>query len=805
MPRVAKVILVILGMAILILIITLVIGVRLLKKSLPQTTGTVEIQGLRQPVRVIRDHHGLPHIFAENSDDLYFAMGYVVAQDRLWQMDINRRSALGTLSEIYGKSTLSYDRFIHTIGLPSIARNLTESLSPESKKILTSYADGVNAFITTHFDQLPIEFAVLDYEPQAWEVEHSLAYQRLMAWGLEMAWFVDPVYGQLAGKVTPEKLAEISLDESAGKKPRLHQFREHSPIAHQTFQELNDTLNTLAGFFGTGLGSNSWVVSGRKTKTGKPLLANDPHLELKNPGIWYEVHLHAPGMDCHGVSLPGIPGIVIGRNKSLAWGLTNAMADGCDFCIESMNPVNQNQYLYEGRWFETVQEKKEIAVRDTLPETITIRSTKHGPIISDIVPALQDSSHTVSINWAGFIRSDEVLAFSKINRAQNWEQFLDGLRHFAVPAQNFMYADVAGNIGHYCAGKIPIRVKGRGLVPLPGQNGDCEWEGWIPFEQLPHDFNPLNGILHSANNQLGDPLYPYFISSYWEPSYRADRIIERLTQTEIFDADAFQAIQMDLISRHGEFMKPFILKVLPGFEQKDKLTEFFCNTIVSWDFNTDTRSVGATIFEVYLIKLYENIYLDEMGEPLFQSFMRLPNIPIRVTDQLLTQGVSRWFDNVSTPDTVEVMDGILLESLHETYDFLIANFGEKVFDWRWGQIHTITFDHPLGKKAPLNSLFNIGPFPIGGSETTVNNATYRMRGNQFETVVGPSLRQIIDLSHPNKSRWMITTGQTAHPLSRHFKDMAPMWLNGDYLPMMTDSLKICTSDFDNLVLKPDNF
>jgi len=805
MPRVAKVILVILGMAILIFMSTVVIGVRLLKKSLPQTTGAVELQGLHQSVRIIRDHHGIPHIFAENNDDLYFAMGYVVAQDRLWQMDISRRTAMGGLSEIYGRSALPSDRFIHTIGLPSIARDLTESLSPESRTILTSYADGVNAFITTHFNQLPIEFAILNYEPQAWEIEHSLAYQRLMAWGLEMAWLVDPVYGQLAAKVTPEKLSEILLDEPPKSKPRLQIFSEHSPIALHEFQKLNEAFTTLTGFFGTGSGSNSWVVSGRKTKTGKPLLANDPHLELKNPSIWYEVHLHSPDVDCYGVSLPGIPGIVIGRNKSLAWGLTNAMADACDFCVETMNPTNLNQYLYEGRWFETVQEKREIAVRDTLPETITIRSTKHGPIISDIVPALQDSSHTVSMNWAGTIPSDEVLAFLKINRAQNWEQFLEGLRHFTVPAQNFMYADVAGNIGQYCAGKIPIRASGHGVVPLPGHNGDCEWAGWIPFEQLPHDFNPLNGILHSANNELGGPLYPYFISSYWEPSYRADRILEKLTQTEIFDADDFQAIQMDQVSKHGQFMKPFILKVLPNFEQKDKLTEYFSKTIGSWDFTMDTHSVGATIFEVYLIKLYENIYLDEMGESLFQSFMRLPNIPIRVTDQLLTQGVSQWFDNVNTPDTVEVMDGILLESLYEAYDFIIANFGEKVFDWRWGQIHTITFDHPLGKKAPLSSLFNIGPFPVGGSETTVNNATYRIHGNQFETVVGPSLRQIIDLFHSDKSRWMITTGQTAHPLSRHFKNMTPMWLSGDYLPILSDSLKICTSDFDNLVLKPDNF
>jgi len=805
MPRVAKVVLGILGMAILILVITFFLGVRLLKKSLPQTKGILEVRGLQQPVSVFRDDNGIPHIFAGNHEDLYFAMGYIVAQDRLWQMDINRRSAMGALSEIYGNKALPVDRLMKTIGFPAIARQLSDSISPESKMILASYAEGINAFITTHFDQLPIEFILMNYQPQAWEMEHSIAYQRLMAWGLEMAWRVDPVYGQLLEKVGSGKLAEIFPEYLVGEMIISENEAEQSTVVENLFSGLSDEIFHLTGFFGPGLGSNSWVVSGERTKTGKPLLANDPHLALKNPGIWYEIHLNAPGIDCYGVSLPGIPGIIIGRNNALAWGLTNVMADGCDFFVEKMNPKNEDQYLYQGRWFETLQEDQEILVKDEPPVTFKIRSTNHGPVISDVFPALQNSTQTISMNWAGFSQSDEILAFSKINRAQNWDQFVDGLQYLAVPAQNFVYADTAGNIGYYCAGKIPIRKKGNGLVPQPGWTNRYEWKGWIPFERLPQKFNPQEGELITANNKIADKKYPYFISTYWEPPYRANRIHELLAKQDTLEVVDFQKMQKDQISKHGQFVVPFILKVLPNFDQSDELRVFFCQAIKAWDFKMDTKSVGASIFEVFLVKLYENIFLDEMGENLYQNFLKLPNIPIRVTDQLLARGASKWFDDITTPDKKESIDDILLLSLEHTLNFLKTAYGEKVFNWRWGQIHKISFDHPLGKKSPLKNLLNIGPFPIGGSETTVNNATFKINGQQFETVAGPSMRQIIDLSPQNNSLMITTTGQSTHPLSKHFKNQSSLWLNGEFHAILNDSLKICTSDFDLLVLKPEKF
>lgn len=803
MPRVAKLVLGIFGMAILILVITFFLGVRLVKKSLPQIKGTVEIRGLHKSVQVVRDENGVPHIFAQNDEDLYFAMGYVVAQDRLWQMDINRRSSMGTLSEIYGNRALSADRLIHTIGFPEIAKRLAESINEKSKTILFSYAEGVNAFITSHFDELPIEFNLLSYQPQAWEVEHSLAYQRMMAWGLEMAWRVDPVYGQLLEKVGPEKVEEIFPEYSGGSTILGQGDPDESRVAEILFREINTEFSHFTDLFGAGLGSNSWVVSGEKTTSGKPLLANDPHLGLKNPGIWYEVHLHAPGINCYGVSLPGIPGIVIGRNESIAWGLTNVMADACDFFAEKMNPNNADQYLYQGRWYEIVTEEREILVKDEAPVIIKVRSTNHGPLVSDAFRSLEESGQTISMNWAGFLQSDEALAFSKINRSQNRDQFVDGLQHFAVPAQNFVYADTTGNIGYYCAGKIPIRKKGNGLIPQAGSSNSFEWKGWIPFERLPHSFNPPEGQIITANNKISDKAVPYFISTYWEPPYRAERIGQLLQSEKKFTPEDFKKIQMDQLSKHGQYIHPFILNVLPKFEQSEYSRTFFVNAIKAWDFQMDENSVGASIFEVFLIKLYENIFLDEMGEQLFNNFLMLPNIPIRVADQLLARGSSTWFDNISTQAEKETMESILLLSLEQTFEFMKTAYGEKLCNWRWGQIHKITFEHPLGKKAPLNNFFNVGPFPIGGSETTVNNATFKLSGNRFATVAGPSMRMIADMSTQNKSQMITTTGQCAHPLSDHFKDQSNKWLNGQFHPIIQDSLKIFTSDFDVLVLKPE--
>ena len=802
MPRFAKIFIGIAGMILLIAILALFLGVRLVKKSLPQINGTRVVKGIKFPVKVYRDSYSVPHIFAQNEADLFFAMGYVVSQDRLWQMDLNRRAATGTLSQIFGNRTLEIDKLIRTIGIPKVANELAQTISQESKLMLTAYAAGVNAFLTQHQDRLPNEFILLQYQPQPWKIEHSLAYQRLLAWSLEMAWRVDPVFGELIHRAGAKKTAEI-LPDYPPDAPTI--INSQYVQLHQLQDKLNKItyeLSNLMGFSGPGLGSNSWVVSGSRSVTGQPILANDPHLVLQSPSIWYEVHLKAPGIDCYGVALPGIPGIVIGHNQSIAWGLTNVMADGCDFFVEKMNPKNQDQYLYQGKWHETITIAEQIDIKDQPAVNLITRFTRQGPIISDLHPAFRNSSKLISMKWNGHLISDEALASYQIIKANNWDEFRDGLQYFSVPAQNYIYADTAGNIGYYCAGSIPIRRHGNGLIPQPAWNKNFEWNTIIPFKQLPHLLNPPDGIIITANNKVVDDKYPYFITTYWEPPYRAQRIRELLSKKNKFNLDDFKTIQSDQYSAHAQFLMPIILEVLPKFKQNTKSKTYFCRALQTWDYDLDAEAVAATIFEVFLTRLFKNIFLDELGDSLFNNFVELPNIPIRITDNLLTKGTSEWFDNIHTPGIKETMTDILLISLEETFNYLETNFGETVHHWRWGKIHSLTLEHPLGTKKPLDLLCNIGSFPFGGSCTSVNNASYSLNKNDFRTVVGSSMRQIVDLSNMHNSSIVITTGQSGHPLSKHFKDQTSLWLNGEYHKAITDSLEIIDSDCDLLILKP---
>ena len=804
MPRLVRILVGIFGLLIFIGVVSLFLSYRLLKKSLPKTSGSIKVEGLAAPIEIYRDEWGVPHIFAGDESDLYFAIGFVHAQDRLWQMDLNRRAATGKLSEIFGSETLEIDKFIRTIQLPEIANDIQKNLSPKSLKILQSYTRGINYFLEHHQTQLPVEFTILRYQPQPWKIEHTLAYHRLVAWALEMGWYVDPAFGLLAEKVPLKKLNDILPDRIDD-----DQFSQvHLPVELETLYsgilKMGDRLQNITGLPVSGLGSNSWVVSGKLTKSGKPLLANDPHLIHQNPALWYEIHIVAPDINCSGVSMPGLPGIIIGNNQAIAWGLTNVMADGCDLFIEKINAEDSLKYLYNGQWQQLTIVTDTIQVKDHLPVILKIRRTHHGPIISDIDSVLQKLPHALSVQWTGRWTGDEVMAFHFIMQARSWPEFVAALENFSSPSQNYIYADTAGNIGYYAAGKVPIRKAGYGILPRPGWVTTYEWEGWIPFSQLPHFFNPEKNLIVTANHKIIDDRYPYYISSYWEPSYRYKRIFERLTEKEKFSVNDFQEIQSDQFSSHAAFLMPVILKVLPALDQSTKLRQYFVHSLEDWNRNMDVESVGATIFEVFLRNLFKNIFVDEMGETLFRRFVILPNIPIRITDHLFRKGKSLWFDDVTTPQKVETRDEIVLITLEQTFREMRNSFGDVVYDWRWGNVHTIEFKHILGRVKPLSCFFNIGPFPIGGSGTTVNLAGYSIQEQNFAVNVGPSMRQIIDLANIDHPLRVIPTGQSGHPLSKHYKDQTPLWLKSRLHQLVMDSRSVKNADFDLLKLQPSN-
>ncbi|MBI1806391.1 MAG: penicillin acylase family protein, partial [Ignavibacteria bacterium] len=491
----------------------------LVTKSFPITDGVLIVEGLHASVDVYRDEYGVPHINARDEHDLMFATGYVHAQDRLWQMDLMRRSGEGRLSELLGSSTTEIDALFRTIDLRGVAEKMKRQMHPQSLQILEDYRDGVNAFIVTHKGSYPVEFDMLNYEPELWRVEHSLLIARLIAWDLNLAWWTDLTYGEIAAKVPSEKMQEIFPTF-----PDSIPVTVPSALTKKALSSIRDMLNVGRSYrdlFGLGsleAGSNGWVVDSSKSLSGKPLLANDPHLAMPAPSRWYEVHLSAPGWNVAGVSVPGAPVIIIGHNDHHAWGLTNAMLDDADFYVERIDSTNPSYYLFQKSSQRFDERNEVIHIRGGDSLTLNVRSTRHGPIINDVHPMHhhQDSAshqYPIALRWTGLDVSDEIHGFSLMNRATTIGEFEEGLKEIEVPGQSVVYADTNGNIAYWTTGRVPIRGKGNPMLPMPGWTGDAEWNGFIPFDRLPKRINPPEGMIVCANQKIADNTFPYYLST----------------------------------------------------------------------------------------------------------------------------------------------------------------------------------------------------------------------------------------------------------------------------------------------------
>lgn len=778
------------SLAVLIGAVCLILGVayyQLLVRPLPSTRGEIALPGLKETVEVYRDPYGVPHIFARNEEDLFFAQGYVTAQDRLWQMDMNRRIATGRLSEIFGERTLEADKFLRILGIGKIAEELLDDLSADALSILESYSKGVNCFLSQNKRSLPVEFRILQYEPDPWEPSHSLAYLRLTGWALSFAWQTETALMKLTKTVGEQKAEEA-----------FPSYPLEVPVT------VPDLANLSPGLLDPGLpenwassgGSNSWVVSGERSISGKPMLANDPHLRLAVPSPWYEVHLKGGGYNVIGVSFPGLPLVVTGHNSAIAWGLTNLMADDVDFYIERINPDDPDQYRFQGRWQEMEWRLEDIAVKGRGKETIEVRSTCHGPIVSQLIDG---KGEVISMRWTGSEATSELDAFTRINKASNWKEFKEGLTHHGVPAQNFVYADTAGNIGYWAAGAIPVRSREQGFLPVPGWTGENEWRGFVPFEELPHLFNPEDGFIATANYRVTGDEYPHYISEFWDPPWRIVRIRELLARKSRFTMEDFREIQLDLLSTQAREHIPRILSASRGGVLSEK-AEAALKLLSSWDFIVSPHSAPACVYETFYLKLMENTFSDEMGLSLYQDYISVPNLPIRVLDRLIQKGKSPWFDDVSTPQEEEFAD-LVCRSLEEAATLLSSELGEDPSEWRWGDLHKAKFDHPLGKPRPLRGLLNITPLPVGGSFSTVNLGGYPLE-DPSSCLYAPTARHIVDFSNVDNSLSTVPPGQSGHPRSPQYRDQVGPWLRGEYHPSYLDESRIRASAVDMLILLP---
>ncbi|TEU03831.1 MAG: penicillin acylase family protein [Candidatus Aminicenantes bacterium] len=738
-------------------------------RSTPQMKGEILLDGLREEVRIVIDAWGVPHIFAQNEKDLFFACGFMHAHERMWQMEITRRAGFGRLSEVFGKVALDRDKFMRGLSLAEGARRDYDKLSPKMKELIVSYSEGINSWMDTRKMNWPLEFLILRYRPQPWTPLDSLVVKEIMALMLCTDYRSEVVRGNLVKRLGAEKALQILEEGIPFPSPGIEEARLSNGVPHIPFQ-----------------GSNNWVVSGRRTESGKPLLANDPHLEISLPSIWYEIHLSSPDVNVTGVSLPGVPFVIIGHNESIAWGTTNSGVDVQDLYVEKLNDTG-DMYLDKGEWKPLFKKRENIKVRGKrLPEEIEISWTERGPIIS---PFVIESQSPLSLGWTIYDGGESMKAFYLLNRAQNWQEFKSALGLFDVPSQNFVYADKDGNIGYYLSGKIPIRPAAAALFPFPGWREEGQWKGYLDEEQKPHLFNPEEGMVVTANNKITPEGFPHYVGFDWFYPFRAERIRELLFQKEKHSIESFKIIQNDVYTKNGEFVLP----VLDGIEGDDGKMAEALSGIRDWDLMMSSGKEPA-LFEFFMDFFNLEVFKDELGEDFddFDSSFRRKNAGLL---RILSDPLSSWFDNVDTA-SVETREEIVEVSLEKAYEWLEENYGS-FESWDWMKIHSIRFRHALGE-VPLFRFFNRGPFPVDGHAFTVR-ASF---GRGHETTSGASYRQIIDLADLNNSVCVITSGQSGCFLSRFYDNQIPLWLEGRYHPMLFSPDSIERDSIGTLRLKP---
>jgi penicillin amidase len=762
-----------------------------LTKGLPQTRGEIAVRGLHGTVEIIRDTYGVPHIYATNEPDLFFALGYAMAQDRFWQMEFFRRLGQGRLAEIFGKDFITGDRYFRMITATGVNAEIPANLA----FIPQSFAEGINAYLETHQDRLPFEFTVLRYKPEPWGGDDYLAIAKVINWALSVGWKVDLTAVRILEKVGEKKFREAfpAWPEDAP----LSIPQEGMPLSISS----NPTLETISVVdrlitLPAAAASNNWAIAGERSVTGKPILANDPHLVLSNPSLWWEVHLVCPTINVSGFALPGVPVIALGHNRQVAWGVTNVMLDDVDFYIERINPENARQYWYKDRW-ETMRVVEEtIRVKGGDPLTTEILVTRHGPIINEVKEGSQEQP--LAARWAFTEGLQTFQAMYLLLKARDIQEVQEALRYWELPGQNLVFADAKGDIGYWCCATVPIRPKGDGILPMAGWNGEHEWRGYVPFDERPHLINPVEGFVATANNKIAGGDYPYMISHYWEPPERITRIRQLLTTKNKLSLDDGERMQQDVFSILAAEMTPYMIQVLEVRFSDNEATQAK-DMLSQWDFIMAKDSAGACLFEVTFRNMMDNIFKDELGEELFEEYLKTSMFPPRAIRKIVTDGASPWFDDVSTP-AQETMEDIIAKSLRQALAEIKGVMGKDMTEWRWGRIHTLTFEHVLGNKKPLDRLFNLGPFPVGGSHLTINNMQYHY-DRPYHAYLGTSARLLVDLSNIDNSLHCLPTGESGNLKSPHYRDQIDLYLNGGYHPAWTDRKELEKHSEKTLILK----
>lgn len=828
-----------------------VFAVVTVRRSFPQVDGELNVVGLRDQVDVIRDSNGIPQIYADNPTDLFFAQGYVQAQDRFFEMDFRRHLTAGRLSELVGADAIETDKFVRTLGWRDVARRELEQLSPATRRYLEAYSDGVNAYIEDKSaGELSLEYTVLsvtgpDYVPEPWTPVDSVAWLKAMAWDLR-----SNMDDEIDRVLATQDLSAAQVEELYPSYP----YKRHDPIVTKggirqgRFQSGSDaalsraapapqlsagTISVLRGIrdaarslpdvLGSdslkGLGSNSWVVSGDHTTSGSPLLVNDPHLAPSMPGVWYQMGLHCNEVttscpfDVSGFTFAGMPGVIIGHNDRIAWGLTTMYSDVTDLYLEDVND-DAGTYRYRQRELPLHTHKEEIRVagRDD-PVTITVRSTRHGPLISDVDDDAADAGSTaaaatvgaetdatsfaVALRWTALQPGRTMDAIFGIDQATNWRQFHRAARHLDVPSQNLVYADVDGHIGYQAPGRIPIRRLGDGRWPVPGWDPRYEWVRDIPYRQLPSVLDPKQGYIVTANQAVIGRKYPYRLTSDSAYGYRSQRIIDLLKGKDQLSVDDMAEMQKDTYNANAALLVPYLLDVkLPGgyYRSGQKLLQ-------DWDFTQPADSGAAAYFNVVWRDLLALTFHDQLPEAVW------PDGGERwweVVSKIIDDPNSSWWDDVTTDDIVENRYDILRQALLDARDDMTMYQARDASQWTWGHIHKLKLENPtLGTSGVgmVESMFNRGPYEVGGGSGSID-ATSWDAAKGFEVTSAPSMRMVVDLSNFDQSRWIQLSGESGHAYQGNYADQTSMWVDGEILPWAYTRDAVDDANDHTLVLTP---
>lgn len=741
--------------------------------TLPKTSGEIAVLGLGGPAEISRDAQGVPHIRAGSSEDAAFALGYAHAQDRLWQMEITRRVGAGRLAEVVGEPGLPSDRFMRLLGLYRLAERQAKTLSPQVAQALQAYAAGVNAWISGHRGFLPPEYALLRLDPEPWQPADSLVWIKLMAARLSGNWRDELLRARLSRVLTEDQLKALwpAYPDSGP-----FSLAASGPGVLPSAADLDRLAGADPQPPGVPKGaSNAWVLGGERTDTGKPILANDPHLGFQAPVIWYLARLEAPGLEFTGATAPGMPFPIIGHNGRIAWGMTSIGTDMEDLFIERLVPGDSSRYQTPDGSLPFVVREERIGVRDNPDTTLTVRSTRHGPVISDLIGP-SETPETVLAFSAVYL--DEAAdrgtpeALYGISRAGDWESFVEASRLIGAPQQNVFYADVAGNIGFIAPGRVPLRKSGRGRMPAVGWTGEADWAGFVPFDALPRAFNPSAAAIVNANNPPVGGDYPYFLTDDWAAPHRARRILELLAAQPKQTVQSTAGIQLDSVSLLAADLLPLMMRQMDPASERDRRA---LDLLRAWDGTMSRRRPEPLLFTAWLRELSRALYADELG-PFSEDYRGLR---AEFVARALGEPGGPWCDDVATAEK-ESCPALAGRALATALDGLAADLGPEIDTWRWGDVHRSTFRHPVLSRLPLLDRFVDLTIPADGGDDTINRGSSAIGRNiqPYAHIHGAGLRVVFDLADLERSRFMIATGQSGNPVSAHYSDLLGPWRDG---------------------------